>query len=335
MVTKAFSNDPKPLVSVCLPVYNAIKYLPNAFECFASQTYKNIEIVIVDDGSNDDSGAIAKQLLANHNLSGQVISSTNHGCEQARDLCCSHANGTILAPFDADDKWLPNYIEVMAQVLINNPGIDLVYSDFIEEFEDTGERVSKSSRTPWIDLTKAEQCQTGVWCFSEKEFFPLLLQGQVIFPPCSMFRKDIYDRVDGYSRRLPEMKISLDWWFGLRVSAIGSIAFQSQPLLIKYRHSNNLSGNSVKTAKSDVVVLETLFEDSLIPEDMRNIAHNRAAIRAMDAAYGLFADENNNSEARLWLIKSLKHRLSPRGIKLFLSTLAPAFIIKTIRSLRR
>lgn len=334
MLTEVVTKDSLPLVSICLPVYNAVKYLPNVFKCFSSQTYKNTEIVIVDDGSVDGSGDLAKQLLKSHELNGQVISSTNHGPEQARDLCCAYANGKIIAPFDADDLWLPNYIEVMVQVLIDNPDIDLVYCDFIEEFQDTGKQVSKSSRSPWIDLGKAEQRQTGVWCFSEKDFFPMLLQGQVIFPPCSMFRKEIYDQVDGYSRRLPEMKISLDWWFGLRVSAIGSIAYQLQPLLIKYRHDNNISGNSVITAKSDVLVLETLLEDSLIPEDMKHFAYHRASVRAMDAAYGLFADENNNPEARHWLRKSLKHKFSLRGIKIYLSTLAPVFMLKAIRSLR-
>lgn len=335
MTTDDVMYDNKPLVSICLPVYNAAEYLPAAFECFASQTYKNIEIVIVNDGSVDNSEELSKQLLHMHDLYGQVISSSNHGCEQARDLCCAHANGNIIAPFDADDKWLPDYIDVMVQVLVDNPDIDLVYSDFIEEFQDTGERISKSSRTPWINLKLAEQRQNGIWCFEKTVFFPMLLQGQVIFPPCSMFRKSIYDQVDGYSRRLPHMKISLDWWFGLRVSAIGSIAFQSKPLLIKYRHSNNLSGNSVKTAKCDVVVLETLLLDNLVPANLKQIAHDRAALRAMDAAYGLFADEKNNPQARQWLLKSLKHRFSMRGMKLFISTLAPDFIIRVIRNLRR
>lgn len=327
-------NNSSPLVSVCLPIFNARDFLPKAIECISKQIYKNFEVIIVDDGSQDSSGALASELLNKYDLNGKVVTSINKGCEQARDLCCEHANGEMFAPFDADDVWFDDYLHKMVGVLIDNPDMDLVYSDFNEVFEDTGVRITKSSRTPWVDLTKAEARQAGVFCFPKNQFFEILLQGQVIFPPCSVFRKEIYNTVGGYSKRLPELRISLDWWFALVVSSIGSIAYQSEPLLLKRRHSSNVSGNAIKTSASDVIVIEALLHDGLIPESLKHIAHYRASIRAIDSAYGLFEDERNGKEARKWLMKSLLHKFSLRSVKLYMATLLPQWIINSIRKSR-
>lgn len=323
-----------PLVSVCLPVYNAAGFLPRAIDCIARQTYKHLEVVIVDDGSIDASGTLAEELLERYGIYGRVIRTTNHGAEQARDRCCENARGEFLATYDADDIWSDDYLTNMVGVLTNNPGVGLVYSDFDEFYEDSGKLISKSSRSPWIDLSKAEKTQDDVWIFQRGQFFSMQLEGQVLFPPCTVFRRSLYDSIGGYSKRLPELQVSLDWWFGLMAASMSQIAFISKPLLEKHRHSSNTSGNPARTAQCDVFVLEALLEDKVLSPALSKAAHRRAAIRAQDAGYALFADGQRAREARQWLIRSLKHTFSARAVKLLMASFLPSSLLDTMRRLR-
>ena len=77
-----------PAVSVCMPVFNGAEFLPRAFSSLATQTFKDFELIVVDDGSTDDSLKQAEHLLVIHNLQGSVIRTANQGAEQARDVAC-------------------------------------------------------------------------------------------------------------------------------------------------------------------------------------------------------------------------------------------------------
>lgn len=328
------NKNERPAISVCMPVYNGKKFLAQAFECLAKQTRKDFEVVMVDDGSRDGSFEFAQHLIEHHNLKGRVLRQHNRGCEQARDLACANAVGHIFAPYDCDDTWAPTYLEEMSGVLDRHPDVGLVYCDFDEDFVGEGKLVRKSRISPWIEVKRAKEADPGVHVYPNGVFFEMLLQGQVLFPPCTMMRRSVYDAVSGYCAKHPLQRISLDWCFGLRSSRVTSVAYIDKPLLEKSRHGGNVSGNQAKTAAADVSVLDAILADGTLTLSQRMLARARAAMRCADAAYEEWAVNGNARIAQKWLLRSLQFRASPRALVMLIKTLVPSFVIATARQLR-
>lgn len=118
----------QPISSVIMPVYNGEKYLSEAIESILNQTYKNLELIIVDDGSNDNSVAIIEkyQRLDKRII---LICQENCGVSSARNKGIEHARGKWIYFIDCDDIYFPNYIERMIEVS-NLTGADYICSNF-------------------------------------------------------------------------------------------------------------------------------------------------------------------------------------------------------------
>lgn len=319
-----------PAISVCMPVYNGAPFLESAFDCLARQTRRDFEVIVVDDGSSDGSHRLAAQLLESNGLSGRVIRTPNQGCEQARDVCCQNSEAPLIAPYDCDDTWDPEYLESMTTVLESNTELGLVYCDFDEEFTHESRTVRKSHTTPWIDRTRATQ-SGDVFTFPTGVFFDLLLQGQVLFPPCTLFRRSVYELVGGYASVHPQLRISLDWCFGLRSSRQTSVAYLDKPLVRKTRHGGNVSGNALRTAISDVTVLERILADTTLTPAQRRHARCRASRRASDAAYQEWSVKQDPGRARQWLLKSLHYDWHKGSAVMLLKTFVPLAIVRKLR----
>lgn len=106
-----------PFVSVIIPVYNVSRYLPQCIESVISQTYQNIEIVIIDDGSTDGSGKICDQ-YAERDPRIRVIHSMNRGLASARNLGLENARGTFISFIDSDDWMEPHAIEALLRAAV-------------------------------------------------------------------------------------------------------------------------------------------------------------------------------------------------------------------------
>lgn len=109
--------DCKKLISIIVPVYNVAKYLPRCIDSIISQTYSNLEIILVDDGSTDESGAICDEYSKTDKRI-RVLHKENGGQSSARNAGLDIANGEFIAFADADDWVANNYIEEMHLNLI-------------------------------------------------------------------------------------------------------------------------------------------------------------------------------------------------------------------------
>lgn len=324
----------KPAISVCMPVYNGSQFLNAAFACLGAQTRRDFETIVVDDGSSDSSCELAEQLLRSKGLRGHVIRTKNRGPEQARDRGCAEAGAPLIAQYDCDDLWHATYLEEMAGVLDRHSDVGLVYCDFDEHFVREARMVRKSHTTPWINRALARQVEENVHVFPYGVFFDLLLQGQVLFPPCTMFRRSLYDAVGGYAALHPTQRISLDWCFGLRASRQSCVAYLDKQLLNKSRHGGNVSGNILQTAADDVSVLETILRDQTLTTSQRIHAHSRAAARSLDVAYQEWSVNANAAIARQWLVRSFRHKWLRSSAILLLKTFVPVSLVSAIRQAR-
>lgn len=116
------------LVSVIMPVKNAEAYLRQSIESILNQSYQKIELIIVDDGSNDGSLNIAREYADRVSL----YQSASQGVWSARNFGIQVANGEYLAFQDADDIALQDRIKVQMDSLSSNPGIDIVFGNMAE-----------------------------------------------------------------------------------------------------------------------------------------------------------------------------------------------------------
>src|SRR5580700_1196209 len=100
----------KPLVSIIIPAFNAEGTIRQTLESVSAQTYRAIEVVIIDDGSSDRTTAIVEEFTANDPRF-QLIRQSNAGVGAARNTAISQARGKYIAPLDADDLWMPEKVE--------------------------------------------------------------------------------------------------------------------------------------------------------------------------------------------------------------------------------
>ena len=125
------------LVSAIIPAYNARKFIQKTLDSIIQQTYTNLEIIVVDDGSNDDTAAV---VMTNLNTDKRIrfFRQPNLGVAAARNLAIEHSKGEFIAPCDADDLWHPQKIEKQIQCMTvsdDNVGLVYVWTELIDEYD--------------------------------------------------------------------------------------------------------------------------------------------------------------------------------------------------------
>ena len=115
------------LISVIIPVYNGKRYLAEAIESVLSQTYRPIEVIVVDDGSGDGSAAIIQRIIHKYGELIRYRYQPNAGVGQARNRGVELALGEFLAFLDQDDLWLPNKLTSQIEALTNALSLDIVF----------------------------------------------------------------------------------------------------------------------------------------------------------------------------------------------------------------
>ncbi|MFN8492866.1 MAG: glycosyltransferase family A protein [Caldilineaceae bacterium] len=120
-------NDSHLLVSVIIPVYNGERYLSAAIESVLAQNYRPLEIIVVDDGSTDDSAAVAKRFPAHY------VWQAQSGASAARNHGIALAQGEFLAFLDADDLWVEDKLQCQTQALATDPELAMVFGQ-VEQF---------------------------------------------------------------------------------------------------------------------------------------------------------------------------------------------------------
>jgi len=157
-----------PAVSVIIPTYNCARYLPEAIDSALAQTYRPLEIVVVDDGSVDDTPAI----LASYGKSVLVVRQDNRGLPAARNVGIRHASGECIAFLDADDVWLPDKLAVQIAALSGTPEAGIAFTD-AEAFAEGGvirESLLVSGRAfvaAWLEGHRVSDGVSAGWAYEE------------------------------------------------------------------------------------------------------------------------------------------------------------------------
>ena len=206
-----------PLVSVIIPTYNRAALLPRALQSVVEQTYSNMEIIVVDDGSTDATENTLRQMGSQITL----LQQSHQGVSRARNLGIESANGEWLAFLDSDDVWQLNKIEQQIKSLQNEPEYRIAHAD--EIWIRSGVRVNPMKK----------HSKKGGWIFQD------CLSLCFISPSSVVIHRSVFDRIGGFDESLPACE-DYDLW--LRITALYPVLYLSAPLTIRYGgHSDQLS----------------------------------------------------------------------------------------------
>ncbi|RLA62772.1 MAG: glycosyltransferase family 2 protein [Epsilonproteobacteria bacterium] len=208
------------MISIIIPTYNRSAYLFRAIESVQYQTYKDWELIIVDDGSTDNTQKEITYLLKEEKKI-KYIKTPNRGVSAARNLGIHLSSGDYLAFLDSDDEWLPEKLELQMEFVNTNPEIELVHGD--EIWIRNGKRVNQ----------KNIHKKFGGNIFSQS------LDLCAISPSTAFLKRSLFKRVGFFREDFPVCE-DYDLW--LRVTSRNEVGFIARPLIVKYGgHEGQLS----------------------------------------------------------------------------------------------
>lgn len=255
-----------PKVSVIIPVFNGEKFIQRCISSVIRQTYKNLEIIVIDDGSSDNT----KNVVVDNFPSVSYLYQRNCGPAAARNLGINKSTGDYIAFIDADDVWLPEKISMQIEALRKNPKIKVVHTN-IEIMND-----GKVDKT-FYPIDRQEN----------KMFESLLLWTGSVVCSSILFSRECIEKVGNFDS---ELWTAEDVHLFLRMAYYYDFYFINQPLVIKYHHDSNLTNTSnIHYGSGGLLALtkiEQMFPDYSRKKSkvMRQALFLRARMRAIGYA---------------------------------------------------
>ena len=218
-------------VSVVIPVYNGERYIRETLESVFAQTYPDLEIICVDDGSKDASVTILKEIQESKESMNrmQVVQQSNTGQAGARNAGAKIGMGTYLAFLDQDDLWLPLKLERQVAVLESNPDAVMVHCD-MDRIDELG-RVTEQT----IVLTTLRSTPKG------PTMSQLFGWNPCIYPSTMLIRRAAFDRIGGFDPEHSRHGEDIDLM--LRLKQEGRFIFLEETGTQYRQHSTNFSGS--------------------------------------------------------------------------------------------
>lgn len=280
------SDDKLPLVSVIIPAYNAEKYIEKTLKSVLSQTYPTLEVLVVNDGSQDKTAEIVKFFAQNDNRV-ILLQQTNAGVAAARNLAIEKSRGEFIAPIDADDIWYPQNLEKQVQCLMqSDASVGLVYA--------------------WsVDINEAELFSGGFHISDHEGDVYLALLYYYFFGNASatVIRRSCFDKVGGYNcdLRLQEAQGCEDWDLYLRIAECYQVRVVREFLVCYRQNTSGMSRNYQAMAKSQSLVLKAA--QARHPEIPVAVYHWSISNFCIYLAYRSTTDKNPFT-ALFWLYKA-------------------------------
>ena len=202
--------------SVVIPLYNKAPYVANAIESVLSQTFTDFELIIVDDGSKDNSAEIAAQAIEGH-AKCRLIRQNNAGVSTARNNGVVASQGDYLCFLDADDWWAPNFLEEMAKLTTEFPDAGIYGTNYIIVNETKRKtRVSPIGVEAGFEKGYINYCQV----YAKTLAMPLWT-GAVCIP------RKVFEEAKGFN---PQLKMGEDFDLWIRIAIRHKVAFLNKPL---------------------------------------------------------------------------------------------------------
>ena len=288
-------------VGIIVPTYNSGAFLLRALDSISRQERLPDEVLLVDDGSSDDTVALStawasKQPFAVYLLQNTTAHdpSAGRGPAAGRQTGLRAASADLLALLDHDDEMLPEHLRWTASAMEAQPELTLCFGDAVERFASGREQRLLSESA--ISLLSFTEQADGLRLITEP-FLPAMVPGSRIATAANLWRRDAALNIGGFDVRAGTCD---DWLFFVSLATRGRVAYFTTPIAKKYAHDGNLSHprNAVRSAHNGFAALTLFLESPLV----REISATEVALletQRDNFAHSLFY------EASRWGIQSL------------------------------
>ncbi len=240
-----------PLVSVVVPCYNHEKYVKETIESIINQTYKNIELIVIDDGSKDGSVQVIQEMADKYGFT--FIHRPNKGLSATLNEGIKLSKGKYFSAIASDDILMLEKIEKQVEFMESNPEYGMCYGKIVY-FEDSIKNTSEYSNS-----------NKQGWVFDD-----LLNYGCFIPAPSTFMRKEVFETVGEYDENL----WIEDWDMWLRISQKYQVGYIDEYLAYYRKHDTNISSQSLKMYKAEKQILEK-YKDY---ENFDNVIKNKKIV---------------------------------------------------------
>ena len=204
-----------PLVTIVIPCYKQAEFLTECVESVASQTYSNLEILVVDDGSPDDTAEVAVGLIGKHpERSIRLLRKSNGGLSSARNHGIGQSRGKYILPLDNDDKLHPEMVASLVDLLESRPEISIASTD-CQNFGGDSRRIQISPLGPGI------------------------LQANCL-PYCSMYRREVWEANGGYRENMRWGYEDWNFWVSSWAKGLGWAKVAEPLFFYRVKHQSML-----------------------------------------------------------------------------------------------
>lgn len=239
-------NASTPEVSVVIPAYNAAATVQQAIGSVLAQSFADFEILVVDDGSTDDTAAAVRAV---NDPRVRLLAQPNAGAAAARNAGIASAIGEWVAFLDADDLWLPNKLELQLSRMRAVPACmaSLTGAYFVD-----GE----------LRLLKVRRCAPTkqlLLRFLRFQNLPAVASSWVV-------KRDLFDRIGGFDTKLAMIE---DWDLSIRLARYANPICIEQPLTVCRLHGGNRSLDVAAHLESGLTILKRVFADPTLPTEVR------------------------------------------------------------------
>jgi glycosyltransferase involved in cell wall biosynthesis len=304
-----------PGISVIIPTYNSAHYLGEAIKSVLAQTYKDLEIIVIDDGSTDNTKEIVKT-YADRII---FLQQANSGPAKARNFGIQKSSGEFVAFLDADDVWYPEKLERQMEMFLKNPQYGLIHSDALIRTVDN----SQPDRL-WFDFKRRNK--------SGMVFSDLLAECFIILSS-AIIRRQCLEETGCFDENVVPWE-GYDLW--LRVTYSYPIGFVNAPLFVRRLHSSNLFYSNFLYENLSLIKIMEKWEEktlSLSKTDKEIVKNNlRRQYFRLGIYYLAQCDPENT---RVALRKSLERRVSLDGVTYYGLAMLPAFVLRLGRKIKR
>ena len=268
-----------PLISVIIPTYNRGALLGRAIRSVLAQSYRNIEIIVVDDASDDYSGAVVKEFSDNR-LS-YIRHDSNMGGAKARNTGIKAAKGEYIAFQDSDDEWVKDKLEKQIQVFkLANENIGVVHSGFLIVSDNS------SQYMPTGDVLK-----------KEGNVYEHLLSENFVGTPTLLVKREVFDKVGVFDGSLPRYH---DWELAIRMAEEYAFSFVNEPLVTVYSMPVSITADGITRVRAREIILKKHYArlskyPSILARHLRDLGNFKCLYDSCSAG-------------RIYFVKALKMR---------------------------
>lgn len=271
-----------PKVTVVIPAYNAMSYLPETLDSVLKQTLTDFEVLIINDGSTDHIVSWASEITDSRV---HLISQKNQGISGARNTSIVHAQGEYVAFLDADDLWEPTKLEKQVDCLDSKPEVGLVYT--------------------WTLLVDQHGKSTGVVTAAhiEGNVWEKLLPGDVVGSGSSaMIRRSCFETVGLFDTELSSVA-DCDMWF--RIAAHYPIAVIKEILVYYRQHPSNMSRDYDKMVQNSRLLIEKKFRN--VPFELLYLRPRAYGHAFLWLAWKIMSDGGDPEKANFFSRQAILH----------------------------